>query len=146
MHFNGFSILSADREYAGQSLYRGIASGIVWPLSKRTAINPLIESIHRSLEAVSLYTVLLDGTYSPATLPDIHDASQYLRVCQLEGIAVRTLLCKSPRSYPSPAAAQVEAALRHSAFIGYDYAYSSLTFSALHSDLQSPPKQGVRFV
>ena len=143
MHFNGFFILSANGKNRDSIPYNGVASGVGWPLSKRAATNPVIESIHRLVEKNAFYTVLPDGNYPPATLPEINDARQYLRECQLASVAVCTLLCQSRFSFPALTMAQGEEALRHSAFLGYDYAYSSFTFSALHSDLQSPPNEAL---
>ena len=125
----------------GPTEYRGVAYGDPWPISPHNSVDiPTAELMVVAETERATSQLPLDGQwYTPAVLSDLQLAADYLGLCIQRQVLVRVVLCFTPRKIPILEQHQAAVLLASSKFLGYDYAYSSCTFSALYSDLNPPP-------
>lgn len=121
--------------------YRGAACGDPWPLGRLLPEErddeerALCALLHERVETWHFE----NGTYPPAVIDDLALAARYLQACEKRDIKTRLLLCATPRRKPRLIRADRDRFKAQANFLGYDYLYSDMTYSALNDDLTNPP-------
>ncbi|HEY3282247.1 MAG TPA: hypothetical protein VGN26_08250 [Armatimonadota bacterium] len=142
--WNGLLVLSSADTAQGvhSGTYRGMASGTPWPLG--TDAQAAVWRDRELAEAMARYEWNWDYTrLGPGcplrVVPDVPLVLRYVAECRTRGLGTRTLLCATCRRSPRLSRRMAARLVTNSVHLGWDYGYSSCTYSALDDDLHPPP-------
>ena len=146
MYCNGILISSQSPapHFDPEAIYRGVAYGVPWPLFNATDRDPADDEFIHEIDRILMPGFLDDGTFPPFVLSQMELVNRYVARCRSYGLDTRLLLCSTPKPWPVMEDETARELHLNARCLGYDYAYSSCSYSALYDDLSNPPSPELR--